>query len=158
MRIRFHDARRPSAAVLLALTLFLTTMGCESLTESKSLFTSAENDHEAQAEEHRMRFLKDRNSADLNWLLANAVKSGMSRGEISQVLGEDGQRVRDDARFKRNGGHYRENDTIWKWGPDNKGQSIFLAFRDNKLVNFDPDEFSGNPDEASFIDDTSEKY
>ncbi len=76
----------------------------------------------------------------------------MPRGEISQILGEDGERVHDDARFKRNGGHYRENDAIWKWGPDNKGQSLFLAFRDGKLVNFDPDQFSDTEDETSFLD------
>ena len=144
-----HKSR---ARTILLLALLPAVCGCESLTGNQLLSSSPENDHEAQEETHRSRFLKDREPADLRWLLANVVKSGMPRGKISQILGEDGERVQDDARFKRNGGHYRENDTIWKWGPDNKGQSVFLAFRDGKLVNFDPDQFSGTEDEASFLD------
>jgi hypothetical protein len=144
------SAHKSPTRIILLVALFQVACGCESLTGNQPLFSSPEYDHEAQAESHRSRFLKDREPADMNWLLANVVRSGMSRGEISQTLGEDGKRVRDDARFKRNGGHYRENDTIWKWGPDNKGQSIFLAFRDGKLVNFDPDEFSETEDETSF--------
>lgn len=127
-------------AFLLSLSALIT--GCESLTGSQSTFSSSSDDHAAEAEAHRSRFLKSRDPSDLQWLLSNAVRSGMPRGEVSQILGESGQLVRDDSRFKRNGGHYRENDTIWKWGPDNHGQSIFLAFRGGKLVNFDPDEFA----------------
>ena len=52
--------------------------------------------------------------------------------------------MRRDSRYTRNGGHYRENDVLYKWGPDNEGRTILLAFRDDKLVNFDPDFFESS--------------
>jgi len=78
----------------------------------------------------------------------------MSRTEVAQVLGEAGQPVARDARFKRNGGHYQERDRLWKWGPDHQGQSVLLAFRDGTLVNFDPDEFASTDPEADLWSDS----
>jgi len=98
--------------------------------------------HALQLEQHRARFLESRDAADLRWLLREGVRSGMSRSEVAQVLGEAGQPVDRDFRFKRNGGHYQERDRLWKWGPDHQGQSVLLAFREGTLVNFDPEEFA----------------
>jgi hypothetical protein len=154
MKRAFEQAGKPTGRLVVLLSLFALIAGCESLTGSQSTFSSSSGNRAAEVEARRSRFLKSREPADLQWLLSNAVRSGMSRGEVSQALGESGQLVRDDSRFKRNGGHYRENDTIWKWGPDSRGQSIFLAFRGGKLVNFDPDEFAETEDDGTqFIGD-----
>jgi hypothetical protein len=38
----------------------------------------------------------------------------------------------------------RQGDATFKWGPDRAGRSIYLIFRDDHLVNFDPHEFLGD--------------
>jgi hypothetical protein len=60
--------------------------------------------------------------------------------EISVVLGEDGIRVHDDTWLKRGNG-YREDDTVYRWGPDKNGRDIYLVFRNARLINFEPSEF-----------------
>lgn len=135
--------------------LLLGVVGCESLTGEHSVFRSHESQAAADTEEHRARFLETRNAEDLQWLLKNSIQSGMSRGEVAQVFGEQGERVRRDSRYTRNGGHYRENDVLYKWGPDNEGRTILLAFRDDKLVNFDPDFFeSSDFSDIQIVDDS----
>ena len=64
----------------------------------------------------------------------------MSVKDISNVLGEDGVRVHDDTWLKR-GTAYREDDTVYRWGPDKNGRDIYLVFREGRLINFDPKEF-----------------
>lgn len=96
---------------------------------------------EHEIERYRERFQTDRDPAALDWLLANAIDAGMSLGEVEQILAEEGQRVRDDRWVKTNGGYYRSGDVVYKWNPDSSGRSIYLVFREDKLVNFNPDEF-----------------
>lgn len=154
MRIGIRASLNTAALVVTGCSL-LATAGCESVIVEKSLFSSNPREQEATAEMHRSRFLETRDAADLRWLLRNSIRSGMSRGEVAQILGEEGQRVQNDARFKRNGGHYRENDALWKWGPDNKGKTILLAFREDTLVNFDPEFFDlSDFDEMAVVDET----
>ena len=64
----------------------------------------------------------------------------------SGALGEDGQRVYDDRLIKTSGGHYRSGDVTYKWDPDSKGRSIYLVFRENILVNYNPDDFTNEVD------------
>lgn len=128
-------------SLCLAACAVASSTGCESVVGEKSMFRVTPGQTESDAELHRSRFLETRQSEDLQWLLKNSIRAGMSRGEVATVLGERGERVRRDSRYTRNGGHYRENDVLYKWGPDNEGRSILLAFREGKLVNFDPDFF-----------------
>ena len=137
------------------LALLLGAVGCESLTGEHSVFRSRESQTATDAEEHRARFLETRNAEDLQWLLKNSIRSGMSRGEVAQVFGEQGERVRRDFRYTRNGGHYRENDVLYKWGPDNEGRTILLAFRDDKLVNFDPEFFESDFSDIQTVDESA---
>ena len=74
-------------------------------------------------------------------LLARCVEQGMSPGEVSEILGEPGQRVYDDGWITNDGGVYQVGDEAYKWGPDGRGTSYFLVFRDRRLVNFDPAQF-----------------
>ena len=90
---------------------------------------------------HRRRFQQDRISADFRWLLANATRTGMTPKDVGEVLGERGEIVMNDTWIKSSGGHYRASDEVYKWGPDDKGKSVYLVFREDRLVNFDPSEF-----------------
>lgn len=95
-------------------------------------------------ETHRREFQKSRSPKEMNWLLRNSINAGMAVSEVSKVLGEEGRRVYDDGWIKRGGGHYQSGDKAWKWGPDREGRSVFLVFRDGKLVNYDPNEFEND--------------
>jgi hypothetical protein len=88
----------------------------------------------------RLRYQADRDPSAMRWLLAHCVHRQMAVKDISIVLGEDGVRVRDDTWVKRGNG-YREDDKVYRWGPDKNGRDVYLVFREGKLINFDPKEF-----------------
>lgn len=130
-------------APLMCVTLM--TGGCSSISTSRpgsfaSLFDNESAEREAEA--HRSRYQQSRSPVELQWLMRNCVESGMTPAEINRVIGEQGQRVYDDDWIKTRGGHYHSSDNTWKWGPDREGNSVYLVFRENRLVNFDPDEFA----------------
>jgi hypothetical protein len=101
---------------------------------------------EREEAEHREEYQLDQDPDALNWLLTNRVATGMSRRDIGKVLGQEGERQFDDRQFKSNGSQLRVSDRIYRWGPDSDGRSIYLGFRDGKLVNFDSSEL--NPKEV----------
>jgi hypothetical protein len=117
--------------------------GCETLPDGKLgelVFGSGDRAMQLE-EEHRERYQETRKPDDRDWLLGHAVESGMTPTQVTRVLGQEGERVANDAWIKNGDGHYQIDDQAWKWGPDSEGQSVFLVFRDSKLVNFDPHEF-----------------
>jgi hypothetical protein len=117
--------------------------GCESVGKTTpQVFAKAPADDGAKrtVESERRRYQADRDPAALRWLLAHGVHRQMTVKEISAVLGEDAVRVHDDTWLKR-GSAYREDDTVYRWGPDRNGRDIYLVFRDGRLINFDPKEF-----------------
>lgn len=67
----------------------------------------------------------------------------MSLTEVRQALGDEGMREENDRWIKTGGGHYRSNDKVHKWGPDNKGRTYYLVFREDNLVDYDPEEYVG---------------
>ena len=89
-------------------------------------------------EEHRQKYQSNRDPAELRWLLANRISSGMTVSEVGRVIGEEGRRVYDDSWIKTGSGYYQSGDEAWKWEQDRNGQSLILVFRDGNLVNFDP--------------------
>lgn len=97
---------------------------------------------ERLAAEHRERFQQNGDPAALRWLLAYRVAAGMSLTEVNQTLGQEGERVYDAGRLKRGDGRYHETDEFYKWGPGSDGRSVYLAFRDDRLLHFDPSEFA----------------
>ena len=101
-------------------------------------------------EGHRQKYQLDRDPAERNWLLANRIQNGMAVSEVSRVIGEDGQRVHNDGRVKKGGGHYQSGDKAWKWAADRNSQSLILVFREGLLVNFDPSEYQSRPDPNGF--------
>ena len=130
--------------VLSTLLPYVLVSGCGSMNTShlaQALLYPMSQVQEQDIELYRERFQTDRDPDALNWLLANAIDAGMSLSEVEQVLAEEGQHVYDDRWVKTNGGYYRSGDLVYKWNPDSRGRSIYLVFREDKLVNFNPDEF-----------------
>jgi hypothetical protein len=101
--------------------------------------TSAERRDEV---EYRDRYLTTKDPAALRWLLEHRIHSGMSVADVNLVLGEDGERQYNDQWIKTKGGYYRTGDEVYHWGPDNEGRGLYLVFRDEQLVNFDPEDYS----------------
>jgi hypothetical protein len=97
---------------------------------------------ERQAAERRERFLQSGDFESLHWLLAHRVRAGMSLSEVNHVLGREGEHIYDAGALKRGDGRYRETDEFYKWGPSSDGRSVYLGFRDDRLLHFDPAEFA----------------
>jgi hypothetical protein len=95
-----------------------------------------------EEEQHRKKYAATRDRDALHWLLRHRIDSGMSYHDVCRTLGEDGSRESRDNWIKNNGGNYQVGDDVYAFGPDSKGQTLYLVFRDDKLVNFDPKEFS----------------
>jgi hypothetical protein len=102
--------------------------------------TSSDDPPKKTADSERRHYQVDRDPAALRWLLVHCVHRAMTVKEINIALGEDAIRVHDDTWIKRGNG-YREDDTVYRWGPDKNGRNIYLVFREGKLINFDPKDF-----------------
>ncbi len=85
-------------------------------------------------EENRFRFQSDGDSRAFDWLLKNRLAAGMSVQAVSTVLGQDGERVANDRSIKQTGGRYRETDAVYRWGPDSNARSVYLVFRNRRLM------------------------
>ena len=122
------------------LTGFLCGPGCEQFHPSGWSLLSPAAGFE-QEEKYRHQFVTEGDSQAVRWLLINRIASGMERTEVNQVLGREGDRQFDDGWIKNNGGTFRQSDKVYKWGPDSEGQSYYLVFRDDHLVNFNPEDY-----------------
>lgn len=124
--------------------------GCEALDEAGVPGMDAFINRSAAREEeakHRDLFATEGNRESFRWLLVNRIEQGMSVADINTTLGQAGERIANDGWLKnKQGGRYRQGDTAYKWGPDRDGRSIYLIFRDNHLVNYDPGELSRDDD------------
>lgn len=141
MRNRNH--RQPLDVLLL---LLAGLCGCESPGWMKSLQdafgSQSAADYRAE-EQYRRKYLANRDPQALNWLLAHRIQSGMSVDDVQQVLGEEAERETNDKWIKPKQGMYRIDDEVYRFGPDHDGRSVYLAFREGRLVNFEPEEFKG---------------
>jgi hypothetical protein len=137
------------AVLLVALAATVGATGCQSmLTMTAELFAlPPDPDKLAELEEqHRKQYQTERSRDSLRWLLANRVQQGMSHADVARVLGEDGTYEENARWIKQNSTVYREDDELFRFGPDDKGRSIYLPFRNGKLANYDPKLFS--PDDS----------
>ena len=139
--------RSPSTApVLLSLSLFTVALlsGCETIEQSslgRMMPFGKKTNHSPQAAEQRQKFLNERDPDAFRWLLSHRIHTEMTVEQITHELGESGERRLDDREYKTNGGYYQTTDVGYQWGPDRKGHTVVLFFRDGKLINFDPTEF-----------------
>lgn len=124
--------------------MLLAACGCGSLERPQfpGLGAPAGTNSAKEEEDYRTRYQTQRDPEALAWLLANRLQTGMSLQEVERVLGEDGVREANDLWIKTGGGHYRAGDVIYHWGPDNEGKRVYLGFREELLVNFDPREYA----------------
>ena len=75
----------------------------------------------------RRRYQADRDPKALKWLLVHCVHRQMTVKDINGVLGEDATRVHDDTWVKKGNG-FREDDTVYRWGPDKNGREFISCF------------------------------
>ncbi|MEO1996689.1 MAG: hypothetical protein ABGZ17_15585 [Planctomycetaceae bacterium] len=114
----------------------LTWCGCEAIS---NLATDGRPAQSVAAlhklsDQHRLRFQSDGDPAAFEWLLENRIAAGMSVQSVSTMLGQEGERVINDRWIKDRGGWYRESDTVVRWGPDSNARSVYLVFRDQRLM------------------------
>lgn len=126
--------------VSLAGIIFIAGIGCQTLHEAgvPGLEPYLKKDPEKlQAERsHRDKFIQERDHEAFYWLLSHKISNGMHLGEVEDVFGEPGEYTDDYKRLKSDG-QTQLTDSAYRWGPDNKGFSAVLFFRDGRLINFD---------------------
>ncbi|RPI76174.1 MAG: hypothetical protein EHM42_14970 [Planctomycetaceae bacterium] len=124
--------------------LLLTVVsGCESSGWNSRMLEAFSPEKSASAEDeerHRTAYAQSRNRDDLYWLLANRVDAGMGLREVNGVLGEEGTRET-HGQWAR-GGDFQVSDDVYRYGPDSTGQSVYLVFREGRLVNYDRSDFT----------------
>ena len=135
--------RYPLSLALLSL-VWVSMTGCESLYDAgvpgMERFVDLKS-RAAEEEQHRRSYQVDKSPEALQWLLANRVDAGMTLAEVNRILGEEGVREFSDSWIKTKGGHYHSGDTAYKWSSDSEGKTLYLVFRDGRLVNFDRSAF-----------------
>lgn len=135
----------PLCCVGASLLLAGLLAGCETSGWAHKLeraFSSRPQTTSADEERYRRKYVGNHDRQALYWLLRHRIDSGMAYGEVCRVLGEEGTRESRDNWIKTNGGNYQLGDDAYAFGPDSDGQTLYLVFRDDKLVNFDPTEFN----------------
>jgi hypothetical protein len=144
MRTMHLPLRRWPAAPVIALAAALCA-GCETPAWVRSLneaFAARRPDASFEAQEtHRHDYLATHSRQSMRWLLGHCVDAGMSYKEVCRALGEEGARETQDTWIKTRGGPYQVGDDVYAFGPDNEGQSVYLVFREDQLIGFDPEEF-----------------
>jgi len=137
--------KTPTVRFSVVLFAIAVAVGCESPDWTRSLndsYAQQERPSSKSEEQHRQDYQATKSHEALRWLLANCVRTGMSYNQVCQVLGvEDGTLETHDRQLKSGGGNYRVDDEMYGFGPDTKGKTVYLAFRENRLVNFDADQF-----------------
>lgn len=138
--LRWSDGFPSPAGISLLVCLFA---GCAGVNLQDALLGASSRPAATAAEisERRTAYLIDRDPAAFRWLLSTQLENGMSVTAVSDVLGEQGELYTDDRELKTHGGQYHQTDVAYRWGPDSRGRSVILLFRDGKLIHFDPAEF-----------------
>jgi hypothetical protein len=122
----------------------LTLAGCESPEWTRSLndsFAATDQPDSKTEEKHRREYEATRSHESMKWLLSHCVESGMSYKKVCHIMGEDGTLETGDRRLLAGGGNYRVGDEMYSFGPDSQGKTVYLAFREDRLVNFERSEF-----------------
>lgn len=91
---------------------------------------------------HREQWQTRRDGLAMKWLLAHQLGNGMTVDEVNQHVGDIGVREDGTQEFKQKVEGFRVDDVLYRYGPDRDGEVYYLAFREGKLVNFDPKLFA----------------
>jgi len=131
-------------AVGLAVVASMAGSGCQTLHDAglPGMEPYLKEDPAKVAEErsNREKFLVDRDHKALYWLLAHKISNGMQLAEVESVFGEPGEYTTEFTRTKFEG-IFQTTDSAYRWGPDNKGFSAIVFFRDGHVINFNPKDF-----------------
>ena len=122
----------------------LTLAGCESPEWTRSLndsFSAVEQPGSKTSEQHRQEYVATHDHESMRWLLSHCVEMGMSYRKVCHIMGEDGTLETGDRQLLSGGGNYRVGDEMYAFGPDSKGKTVYLAFREDRLVNYERSEF-----------------
>jgi len=144
-RLNFQFVCAP-ASWLGMLLLSSTWLGCESTSLNSSFLETLAGRpvvSEKEAAQRRAAYIEHHNREDLYWLLQNCVTTGMGVHEVAGVVGETPELEPHSQWLKQ--ADFRVDDKVYKFGPDSQGQSVYLLFREGRLINHNPDEY--RPDE-----------
>jgi hypothetical protein len=109
---------------------------------SKNFWSPASGPTHQDEARNRTEYQTTHSRKALRWLIANKLDAGMSLEDVSHIIGQDGELEQNSGWLKRKHGAYRVDDKAYRFGPDDKGESVYLFFREGKLVNFDPKQFA----------------
>lgn len=126
-------------------TLWLASVyGCQTLHEAgvPGLEKYVKRDQVAVETEkrHRQEFVLNHSHESLYWLLSHKVSNGMNLQDVEAVLGGPGEQTNDFDSVNPEGLHQR-TDVAYKWGPDKKGCSVVIWFRDGHVANYNPKDY-----------------
>lgn len=136
-----HSVFRP-ATLLGGLLVCLAGLGCESTGLNTSLLETLAGRpvvSEKEMARRRAAYIEHHNREDLYWLLQNCVTTGMGVHEVAAVVGETPELEPHSQWLKQ--ADFRVDDKVYKFGPDSQGQSVYLLFREGRLINHNPDEY-----------------
>jgi len=138
-----------SGACAIGVVLAFALAGCSNPV-SKMMFTNHKQRNPAMAPEkqrergeeqaHRANYRSTRSSEDLDWLMRNRIENGLTLESVNNILGEKGERTDagDEDGIAQAGGASESKDGTYEYGPDDKGRSYRLTFRNSRLVEFNP--------------------
>ncbi len=142
------NLRYVASRLVCGIAIILLGSACETMpdlgSQGISITHQAKKTVSDPAEKYRTRFQTTRDPKALDWILKNRLYSGMSRSNVEKEIGEEGEYQESSKWLKATGGTFRSSDDAYKWGPDESGRSVYLIFRENILVNFDPEDFELN--------------
>jgi hypothetical protein len=116
--------------------------GCELAGKQSWLFPESKSQAVSDEQKQRTKYQTEQSPEALRWLLSRRVRQGMSPEDVAVIIGEEGAPVDADDWVKSNSSGFQVGDETYRWGPDNRGNSYYLVFREGKLVNYDPAEFA----------------
>ena len=131
-------SRREGSLACVGVLVAAALCGCESVDLSEFNVETAKDRVavESEAARRRSEFQETNSAESLRWLLGHSVAQGMSLDEVNESLGQRGERVYEDQWLKKGNTHVWREDDTYRWGPDDKGQVVYLFFREGHLVNF----------------------
>lgn len=136
--------RSHMAGVVRAGIAVLAIAGCESPEWTRSLndsFAAADQPNPKLEEQYREEYAATHSPKSMRWLLSHCVEMGMSYKKVCQIMKEEGAPVTGDKSVLSGGGNYRVGDEVYAFGPDTNGKTVYLVFREDRLVNYDRSEF-----------------
>lgn len=133
------------AARSLLICCCLSGIACETLRAPGSTadwFARHGKGRDREVASHREQWQTRRDGMALKWLLATQVSNGMTVDEVDSKLGDTAEREEGTREFKQKVEGLRIDDVLFRYGPARDGEVFYLAFREGKLVNFDPKKFA----------------